>query len=253
MANSRFRFQNGSNIKRRKTGVFVCFPAAQKKGDSPVLFRKSGQLCDQRRFVNAFCAVFAANSAPTGLLPIRTSKPKRIAMKIMLPLVISTSLILAGCAGGIEGEFPSLAKRPFEDNAPIVEGGAATPSAPQSLSAGLQNKVSALEARVRRADSEFQALLPATRNRASSASGATQSSPEWVDAHIQLSRLDRTRADAVAALSELDKLVINQLEAELTGNSPLYSELLKPVQERIGSIVAGQNSQIDAIGKIIGM
>jgi hypothetical protein len=65
MANSRFRFQNGSNFKRLKTGIFVCFPAAQKKGDSPVLFRKSGQLCDQWCFVNAFCAVFTANSAPT--------------------------------------------------------------------------------------------------------------------------------------------------------------------------------------------
>ena len=174
-------------------------------------------------------------------------------MKIMLPLVMSTSLILAGCAGGIEGEFPSLAKRPFEDNAPIVEGGAATPSAPQSLSADLQSKVSALESRVRRADSEFQSLLPATRNRAASASGAAQSSTGCVDAHIQLSRLDRTRADAVAALSELDQLVINQLDDELTGKSPRYSELMKVVLDRASAIVGRQNHQIDAIGKIIGM
>ena len=178
-------------------------------------------------------------------------RPKRLAMRITVSLLLILPLLASGCAGGPEGEFPSLAKRPYEDQAPITAPEAIP--APSSLPAALSRQVTALASRTQNANSAFNALLPATRNTAQAARGSAQSSAGWVNAHIALSRLDRTRADGVAALSEMDVLITHQLDAELTGQSPRYSELMKAAQQRMIKIIAGQNNEIERLGQTIGL
>ncbi len=168
----------------------------------------------------------------------------------LLPLALGFSV--AACGSLPEGDFPSLAKRPYEDSDPMAIEKKAPVPAPSSLPASLAAKLSALERRARAADAEFRTLLPAARAKASAAKGAAQSSDRWIAAQIALSRLDRSRADAVAALSEVDVLLLGNLDEGLTGNKPQYAPLMEPAQQRIAAIVKAQNAIIDGIFASIG-
>jgi len=174
-------------------------------------------------------------------------------MKIMVPLLLILPVLSAGCAGTPDGEFPSLAKRPFEDRDPMASARTGPAQIPAGLPADLSVRIAALERRVDTANNAFRALLPAARQRALNAKGSAQSSNSWVDAHIALSRLDQSRADAVAAASELDVLVTDQLDTELTGKSPRYSELMTNTQLRLNGIIAAQNTEIDGLSLTIGL
>ncbi len=176
-------------------------------------------------------------------------------MKQLLTACIYTTLlssVFAGCASPPEGDFPSLAKRPFEDQ-PVTAPPAAPTPAPQQLPPALAGDMAALEARVTKAAAAFNARLPAARSRANSARGAAPDGESWLAAHAQLSRLDKTRADGVAALAEIDRLVTAQLETQLSNGGPPYSQLMIPRQRRMADIIDRQSAIIDSLSQIIGL
>jgi len=163
--------------------------------------------------------------------------------KLAAPLLLF--LILAAC-GTKEGGFPSLEPRSYEADAPIsapIESAAA----PSTLSGEFAAKADALQARHKAAHGAYLGALAAVQAIASKAAGASPSSEPWVNAHLMLSRLDKTRADSVAALRDFDGLIL-EAGARDAGLAALLTEAQRPVIED----VAQQNAEIARLSKVIG-
>lgn len=166
--------------------------------------------------------------------------------KLMLRSVGLCSLVLlSGCAAD-EGKFPSLERRPYETANPIAEP-VAPPAAPLVLSADLAAKVDALIARHRVAQATFAKGLGAIQTVASKAAGSAAGTESWVDAHLQLSRFDKARADSVSVVREFDSLIYEQGTSDST-LVPLLTEAQKPVADD----VAAQNNEIQRLSRLIG-
>ena len=154
-------------------------------------------------------------------------------------------LILAAC-GTKDGGFPSLERRSYEADAPISASieSAATPS---MLSGEFAAKADALQARHRAAHGAYQGALAAVQVIAVQAAGSSPGGELWVHAHLMLSRLDKTRADSVAAVRDFDGLIF-QAGARDAGIAALLTEAQRPVMED----VAEQNTEIARLSKLIG-
>jgi hypothetical protein len=154
-------------------------------------------------------------------------------------------LLLSACST-TEGQFPSLERRPYESNAPI-SAPEAVPAAPTELPAQLQAKVDALTRRHGAAQADYQRKLPAVQALASRASGSARGTESWVNAHLELSRLDDSRADSVAVVREFDSLIADQgkMDSSLV---PLLSNAQQPVVD----MIAGQNAEINRLSRLIG-
>lgn len=154
-------------------------------------------------------------------------------------------LLLSACST-TEGQFPSLERRPYESNTPI-SAPEALPAAPTELPTELQTKVDALIRRHAAAQADYQRKLPAVQALASRASGSAPGTESWVNAHLELSRLDDSRADSVAVVREFDSLIADQgkMDSSLV---PLLSNAQQPVADTI----AGQNAEINRLSRLIG-
>ena len=166
-------------------------------------------------------------------------------------ILVSFSLSIVACAAP-QGEFPSLLRRPYETNAPIT-----APLPPQTgnsavLPADLAVKANAITSRHRAAQNAYRELLPHTVSAARAASGAGVGSETWVDAHLQVSRLDNARADSKAALAELDRLITAQLDTDASGTGQDIAALLINIQKPIAADTDAQDDQIDELSAIIG-
>ena len=157
---------------------------------------------------------------------------------------LSIALLLPACSAP-SGEFPSLERRPFETETPVAE--PAAPARPVKLSGALAAKVEAIMSKHGVANANFTKALPAMQRTAAGAAGRSPGSEAWVNAHLVLSRLDKSRADSVVALGELDGLIADQID----GDSD-YVGLLVEEQEQIARDVAAQRSEIDRLSRLIG-
>ncbi len=163
----------------------------------------------------------------------------------------AASLFLAGCSTP-QGDFPSLAKRPFESQniapeaqLPVVQAAALPPA--------IAAKVNALMGRHAKAQAAFSAALPAMRALAKGAAGSAVGSEAWVNAEQQLSRLDKSRSDSLALQGELDQLVMAQTDLDAQNNAPSLSELLSPYQSEVSDDVAGQSAEIERMTALLGV
>lgn len=154
-------------------------------------------------------------------------------------------LLLSACST-TDGQFPSLERRPYENNAPISAPEAA-PAVPTELPAPLQAKVDALTQRHAAAQADYQRKLPAVQALASRASGSAPGTESWVNAHLELSRLDDSRADSVAVVREFDSLIADQGKTD-SSLVPLLSNAQLPVAD----MIAGQNAEINRLSRLIG-
>lgn len=152
-------------------------------------------------------------------------------------------LLLPACSAS-DGRFPSLERRPFETQTPVAT---PAPAAPAALPEALASKVQALIARHQSANTSFIAGLLAMHVTAAGAAGSPPGSESWVNAHLQLSRLDKTRADSVAALGELDGLIAEQIDGD-----SVYVSLLVEYQQQVATEVAAQRGEIDGMSRQIG-
>ena len=154
-------------------------------------------------------------------------------------------LALSACAS-VQGEFPSLERRSYESNAPITAPESAPP-APVTLSPQLAAKVSSLLARHKAAQESFTRGLNAVQAVAQRASGSKTGSESWVNAHVQLSRLDKARADSVDVLRDFDALMTTEgaVDARL-------ATLLSDAQMPVAAAVEAQNAEISRLSRLIG-
>jgi hypothetical protein len=167
-------------------------------------------------------------------------------MPIIKPMLRLTPLILLASCGSIEGRFPSLERRSYENNDPIAAV-VTPPAAPVSLPVELRAQVDALLLRHRVAHAAYLGRLDAVRAVAARAAGSTPGSEAWVNAHVVLSRLDKIRDDSVAAVRGFDSLIADAS----AGDSALVA-LLTEAQKPALDDVAAQNDEIGRLSRLIG-
>ena len=167
----------------------------------------------------------------------------------LLPLAIATSLTLTGCAS-LEGDFPSLAKRPYEKANPVEEPVAAPETLTTALPADLYQTINALLLRSSTAHSAFENAVPSVRSVVQSASNAANGSEAWINAHLESSSTDSLRADGVAALGEIDRLVAREREKGV--DSGLVALLIAP-QQKIAERVIAENAEVERLAQLIGL
>ena len=155
-------------------------------------------------------------------------------------------LILLASCGTIDGQFPSLERRSYENNDPITLP-VTPPAAPVSMSVELKAQVDALLSRHQAAHAAYTGRLDAVRAVASRAAGSAAGSEGWVNAHVQLSRLDKVRDDSVAAVRAFDTLIADAG----AGDSGLVA-LLTDAQKPVADDVAAQNEEIRRLSGLIG-
>ena len=157
-----------------------------------------------------------------------------------------TPLILLASCGSIDGQFPSLERRAYENNdaiaAPVTP-----PAAPVSLPVELRAQVDALLLRHQVAHAAYLERLDAVRSVASRAAGGVPGSEAWVNAHVTLSRLDKIRDDSVAAVRAFDSLI-----ADANAGDSGLAEMLTDAQKLVADDVAAQNDEIRRLSRLIG-
>jgi hypothetical protein len=170
-------------------------------------------------------------------------------MSTYSPALIFVTLLLCSCAN-VEGDFPSLSKRPYETADPVAEQNAVPAPLTSALPADLKARIDDMVARNRKAHAAYEAAIPAARSAAQSASGASAGGESWVNAHMVLSRADGARTDAVAALSEIDQLIAH--ERDKGADAGLIALLAGP-QGQIAELVNAENAEIERLAKLIGL
>ena len=167
-------------------------------------------------------------------------------MSIIKPMLRLMPLILLASCGSIDGQFPSLERRAYENNdaitAPITP-----PAAPVSLPVELKAQVDALLARHQIAHAAYLERRDAVRAVAARAAGSAPGSEAWVNAHVVLSRLDKIRDDSVAAVRAFDGLI-----ADANAGDSGLAALLTDVQKPVVDDVAAQNDEIRRLSRLIG-
>lgn len=129
----------------------------------------------------------------------------------MLPLLL-LSTTLGACASTPTADFPSLARRPIEQQM-VVPPRPVVPPVPEPVTASLTDALMALGRDADGGEIAFRAALAATDQAVAAARAAPVGSEAWATAQVALSRLETSRAPTVLALAELDRLAIAQADA----------------------------------------
>ena len=132
---------------------------------------------------------------------------------ILLPLTL-----VAACAGGGDGRFPSLATRPGERISGTIEPAPAPVQPPATAATG--DRIDRLRAQARAAHGKFEERRGSADTLSRAAQGAAVASETWSVAQVALASLEAARSEAMIALADLDALyVAAQVAAAPTGGS----------------------------------
>lgn len=167
------------------------------------------------------------------------------------PLLILSTLLLSACSTA-QGDFPSLAKRPFESKVPVSAPERTLPETAVALPPQLADQINGLENRARQADAKFTANLPAAQAAVQAATSAAIGSEAWIKAHMLLSRLDAGRGEGVSALAELDTILAQEGAREQGRAATLLTPLIKAVHARVAERIEFQNQTIDRLSRQVG-
>lgn len=166
-------------------------------------------------------------------------------MKKLPALVTIITVTLSGCAMQ-EGDFPSLQKRPYEDE-PIMDAPAPPDAAITSLPADLRARLDAAVAQSGAANDRFRTRLPTVKDRVDAARGAAESSESWVVAHMELAALEIQRSPSVEALADIDALYREQLEREMAEGLSGGVAIIAGERDSVRTQVERQQVEIDAM------
>lgn len=155
------------------------------------------------------------------------------------------ALFLAGCAGGGNGSYPSLAKRPIES---IGSGPATVPVAPViAEDPALAREINGLLEKARAGAGAFDANLGVARSRVEAAASSAVSSEAWVTAQLAISTLESDRYDSVSALASLDTLYVNRRNSIAGGDAQGGVEAIDQARADVLAIVDRQNDILDGL------
>ena len=129
------------------------------------------------------------------------------------PLLISTPLLLAGCARD-DGPYPSLMPRAVEARG--FEEPAPAPPPAVAADPRLDVELAAAGARLGKAEADFNQAAAEARVLAGRARGAAAGSEPWISAQTALAALDALRAETSEVLGDLERLAIDRATALLS-------------------------------------
>jgi hypothetical protein len=160
----------------------------------------------------------------------------------LLPCLLPC-LLTAGCAATDAG--PSLQRRPVETQGLETPERRPAPSAPAG--AALATRIAALRAQAEAAHRDFLSL--AAEAGTAGAAAPPVGSEAWVAAQQRLSTLEARRGPAVAALADIDSLII----AGLVRSDDAGIAELEAAQADLARMIAAQDAAIAAIrGRLAG-
>lgn len=150
-------------------------------------------------------------------------------LAIMLPLIAG-----AACTG--RADYPSLAPRPIETARFAVAPPTEPPAQPAETSPDVVVQLAAALA----ARDDFMAQL-AIAERAVATAGAS-GSESWIEAQTAVSRLDRAATPAAAALTVLDRMIVDAAAAPRG-----VPAALADAWEQVSTLVADQRAAVEAL------
>lgn len=159
----------------------------------------------------------------------------------ILPLF---ALLLTGCAME-DGQFPSLAKRPYEVDAkmtaPVEEEAPPPPSPlPQETLAAIDSALS----RHASAQASFARARDTASARVGSARGSARGSESWVVAQLAISTADAARHDSLVAMADLDRLFIVRAEEQALTTGLVGLERIGEARDKVAGDVEKQNAEM---------
>ncbi|MBA4747136.1 MAG: hypothetical protein H2056_00325 [Sphingopyxis sp.] len=142
------------------------------------------------------------------------------------------ALLLAACASGASGDYPSLGKRPIEERFAVVE---SVPLAPPGLlPADLAGRLARWRSDADGAAAAFTALRGETEAAVTAARGAAPGSEAWVVAQQALSRLTVARGPLMVALGDIDALYVARQDGDAIDGLPEIVALRDELAARLG-------------------
>ena len=168
-------------------------------------------------------------------------------MKNTMPLLLIISISLTACAMQ-EGDFPSLAKRPYEDVGATLEEADPVPVPTiSSLPDDIRTKLDRALAQNNIAHAKFLRNLPTVKRRVQAARGSAVSSEAWVVAQMDLAALEIDRGPSVQALADVDALYTQRADAEFDNAIAGGAAIIAEEKKRIERDVQQQQNEIDAM------
>jgi hypothetical protein len=150
--------------------------------------------------------------------------------------------LLAGCASP-DGEYPSLAIRDAERAEGTFEPVAPTPYVPPPTPAAVVDRLTRLAADAASAHQAFLAEAPAARSAVAAAGRAEFGGDSWARASVALAGLESARSQAMIALADLDRLMV---DAALEGGE---LERIVAVRNTVIAQVDEQNATIETLSR----
>ena len=150
--------------------------------------------------------------------------------------------LLAACATA-DGDYPSLAIRDAERVGGTFEPVAPTPYMPPPTPAAVVDRLAQLAADAASAHRAFLAEAPAARSAVAAAGGAAFGSDGWARASVALAGLESARSQAMIALADLDRLMV---DAALQGGE---LERIVAVRDTVTRQVEEQNATIEGLAR----
>ncbi|MFM9851278.1 MAG: hypothetical protein ACKVOJ_00520 [Sphingomonadaceae bacterium] len=150
------------------------------------------------------------------------------------------TLLMAGCAQ--QGDFPSLAKRPFETSRTAGETVAVPASrAPERASdAGLPARLSAAITRAQNGADAFASAFAIAQQSVTAAAGSAPGSELWIAAQLAITRLEPLRSPAQSAMISID----DESRAIITGVSDGDRAQIDAARAQVAAISDAQTAQI---------
>ncbi|MCP1472090.1 hypothetical protein J3E64_003805 [Sphingobium sp. OAS761] len=159
-------------------------------------------------------------------------------------LLTALALMLSGCAGGAQQNYPSLAKRPIE-SAPVAE--VAPPPAPAPADTELSAEIAHYVEQADQGAAMFDSAYGRAVKAVAGASGSAVSSDAWVSAQVSISALEAARNGSVSALASLDTLYARRANAVADGTARGGLEDIDAARSAALALVDQQNDKIDAL------
>ena len=151
-------------------------------------------------------------------------------------LGLALTFTLSACASTSD-RYPSLAIRDAERiHAEAEAAEPAPPPPPAPPSAALVQRLSQLRAEANRAHQAFLGAAPRTRSLVNAARGSAAGSDPWISAQVSLSQLEMTRRQAMSAMADLDKLL---LQTEQEGGP---TDVVAATQGQVGAMLDEENA-----------
>jgi len=156
-------------------------------------------------------------------------------------------LALGACARPPEGDYPSFALRPVEEQASVVPADPVVAPPPPMVTATVAEAIRGPASDADRGESAFRSTLAQLRGQVLAGRGAAVGSEAWAAAQLALSRIATAREPTLVALGELDHLIITQSEAGDDG----AVDALTAEDARVAALAEAQRRDIVALAALL--